>query len=82
MSLSLVAMSVADVSAQADKRQVRKGNRHFKAAEYNGAEVEYLKALQLDSLSLAANYNLANTFFSSNFQDQISNSYITDSDTV
>lgn len=75
MSLSLVAMSVADVSAQADKRQVRKGNRHFKAAEYNEAEVEYLKALQLDTLSMAANYNLANTFFRQGEYDNAANAY-------
>lgn len=59
----LLAVSFAEASAQTDKREVRKGNRSFKDGSYTEAEVEYLKAVDKDSLSVAANYNLANTYF-------------------
>lgn len=60
---SLLLLSAADASAQVDRRDVRQGNRKFKKTEYNEAEVAYLKALAKDSLSVAANYNLANTLY-------------------
>ena len=42
---------------------MRKGNRDFKKENYREAEIDYRKALVKDSLSLAANYNLANTLY-------------------
>ena len=63
LSVCLLLVSFADVAAQTDKREVRKGNRRFKEGEYTEAQVEYLKGLAKDSLSIAANYNMANTFF-------------------
>ena len=59
----LFAVSAVDASAQVDRREVRQGNRKFKKAEYNESEVAYMKALLKDSLSVAANYNLANTLY-------------------
>jgi hypothetical protein len=56
-------VSFADASAQVDKREVRKGNRRFKDGEYTEAQMEYMKAVAKDTLSVAANYNLANTLF-------------------
>ena len=63
LSVCLLLVSLADVSAQTDRREVRKGNRRFKEGEYTEAQVEYLKGLAKDSLSIAANYNIASTFF-------------------
>jgi hypothetical protein len=63
ISVCLLAVSSADAAAQTDKREVRKGNRRFKDGEYTEAQVEYMKGLAKDSLSIAANYNIANTFF-------------------
>ena len=54
---------VASAGAQVDRRDVRKGNRDFKKENYREAEIDYRKALVKDSLSLAANYNLANTLY-------------------
>ena len=48
---------------QVDKRDVRKGNREFRKENWKEAEIDYRKALVKDSLSMAANYNLANTLF-------------------
>ena len=59
----LSAVSVADLSAQIDRREVRKGNREFKKENYKEADIEYRKALVKDSLSMAANYNLAGNLF-------------------
>ena len=59
----LSAVSVADLSAQIDRREVRKGNREFKKVNYKEADIEYRKALVKDSLSMAANYNLAGNLF-------------------
>ena len=60
---SLLLLSAMDASAQVERREVRQGNRKFRKAEYNEAEVAYMKALLKDSLSVAANYNLANTLY-------------------
>ena len=63
LSVCLLAVSFADASAQVDKREVRKGNRYFKNEEYTEAQMEYMKAVAKDTLSTAANYNLANSLF-------------------
>ena len=60
--LSLIFAQV-EVLAQVDRRDVRKGNREFKKETGREAEIDYRKALVKDSLSVAANYNLANTLY-------------------
>ena len=49
--------------AQVDKRDVRRGNRDFRKENWREAEIDYRKALVKDSLSVAANYNLASTLY-------------------
>lgn len=49
---------------------MRKGNRDFKKENYREAEIDYRKALVKDSLSLAANYNLANTLYKGGNHEQ------------
>ena len=63
--LLTVALSFAALQAyaQTDKKDVRRGNRDFRKEEYREAEIDYRKALVKDSLSVAANYNLANTLY-------------------
>ena len=68
--LLLSAVSALEMSAQVDRREVRKGNRDFKKENYREADIEYRKALVKDSLSVAANYNLANTLFRLDDMDQ------------
>ena len=55
-----------DAAAQVDKRDVRKGNRDYKKENYKEAEIEYRKAIVKDSLSVAANYNLAADLYRQN----------------
>ena len=61
---------VTPAGAQVDRRDVRKGNRDFKKENYREAEIDYRKALVKDSLSLAANYNLANTLYKGGNHEQ------------
>ena len=66
--LSVVALT--DASAQVDKREVRRGNRDFRKENYKEAELQYFRALAKDSLSFAANYNMANTLYRQENYDQ------------
>ena len=49
--------------AQADRKEVRQGNREFRKGEYRSSDVSYRKALLKDSTSVAGNYNLANNLY-------------------
>lgn len=49
--------------AQADRHDVRSGNRRFSKEKYREAEVDYRKACIKDSLSVAGNYNLASALY-------------------
>ena len=49
--------------AQVDRSDVRRGNRDFKKGNYREADIDYRKALVKDSLSVAANYNLASNLY-------------------
>ena len=61
--LFLTAISAA---AQPDRRDVRKGNRDYKKENWKEAEIEYRKGIVKDSLSVAANYNLAADLYRQN----------------
>lgn len=65
-----MAVALADVSAQVDKRDVRRGNRDFRKENFKEAELDYFRALVKDSLSFAANYNMANTLYRQENYDQ------------
>ena len=52
-----------DAAGQVDKKDVRRGNRDFRKDNFREAEIDYRKALVKDSMSVAANYNLANTLY-------------------
>ena len=67
MLLSTVTLSA---NAQVDKKDVRRGNRDFRKENYKEAEIDYRKALVKDSLSLAANYNLAGTLYRTGDMEQ------------
>lgn len=51
------------VSAQKENDDIRVGNRLYKDNKYTEAEIEYRKALQKNSKSFEANYNLGNALF-------------------
>lgn len=68
--ITLLCAGVLQSNAQSDKRDVRKGNRDFRKEDYREAEIDYRKALVKDSLSVAANYNLANALYKSGDTEQ------------
>ncbi len=62
----LLLLPPLPMQGQADKKEVRAGNRKFAKENYKEAEIDYRKALLRDSLSFAANYNLASTQYKEN----------------
>lgn len=59
----LLMLVSLDVDAQIDRKDVRAGNRKFKKGNWAEADISYRKALVKDSVSIAANYNLANNLY-------------------
>lgn len=59
----LLCVWVSPLWGQIDRRDVRKGNRDFRKENYREADIDYRKALVKDSLSVAANYNLASNLY-------------------
>ncbi len=49
--------------AQADKRDVRAGNRKFGRGQFKESEIDYRKAVLKDSTSVTANYDLASALY-------------------
>ncbi len=61
--IALFLMMSLPSMAQTDRKEVREGNRLFKKGNYTEAEVEYKRALEADTASLFAKYNLGNTLY-------------------
>lgn len=61
--LIIVLFSITPLLAQKERWQVRSGNKEFDKANYQKAELEYRRALEKDSTSVTAKYNLANTMY-------------------
>ena len=59
----ILLTAVLPLSAQVDRREVRAGNRKFGREKYKEAEIDYRKAALKDSLSVAAEYNLASSLY-------------------
>ena len=49
--------------AQVDKKDVRRGNRQFRKAQYGDADISYRKGLNADSTSVTAAYDLGNNLY-------------------
>ena len=61
--LLVLLLNAAAAFAQADRHDVRQGNRHFERGDFGAAELAYRKGLVKDSLSTAARYNLASSLY-------------------
>jgi len=62
----MLLLTVISAAAQPDKRDVRRGNRDYKKENWKEAEIEFRKGIVKDSLSVAANYNLAADLYRQN----------------
>ena len=65
LAFALLLASIP-AAAQADRREVRSGNRQFRKENFTRAEIDYRKALVKDSSSFAASYDLANSLYMQN----------------
>ena len=65
LAFALLLASIS-AAAQADRREVRSGNRQFRKENFTRAEIDYRKALVKDSSSFAASYDLANSLYRQN----------------
>ena len=59
----LLFLSAAPAYCQADRKEVRAGNRKFRKDNFKEAEIDYRKAQVKDSTSIAASYNLASALY-------------------
>ena len=55
---------------QVDRKEVRRGNREFRKGEYEAAFEDYLRAVEKDTSSIAANYNMASALYRMEKYDQ------------
>ena len=62
----VMLLTAISAAAQPDRRDVRRGNRDYKKENWKEAEIEYRKGIVKDSLSVAANYNLAADLYRQN----------------
>ena len=63
LCFAAVTMVTAQASAQQERKFVRRGNRDYKKENFNDAEINYMRALQKDSTSVAAQYNLSSALY-------------------
>ena len=63
MILILALASAVTVSAQTDRKEVRAGNKAFMKGDFRKSEIDYRRAVLKDSLSVAAQYNLASSLY-------------------
>ena len=52
--------------SQKERKYIREGNKDYAKSAYNNSEIEYQKALSVDSASFAANFNLADAYYKQN----------------
>lgn len=63
LTILLLCLSLPALCQQADRRDVRQGNRKYRKDNFKEAEISYRKALVKDSTSFAGNYNLASSLY-------------------
>lgn len=62
----LLLLPFCTISAQSERREVRKGNKEYNKGSYGDAELHYRNALEKNPDSENANYNLANALYKQN----------------
>ena len=61
--LAIALLGCVTMDAQADRNDVRAGNRQFRKGDWTQADLSYRKALAKDSTSFVAAYDLANNLY-------------------
>ena len=65
-----------DASAQANRKQMREGNRHYNKEKYDQAEVTYRRALEADTTDFRGQYNLASSLYRQEKYDEAAMHYM------
>lgn len=68
--LLVILLAFSCLTAQAQKADLRKGNRQFAKGQFAEADISYRRALLQDTTSAAAHYNLANTLYREDNMDE------------
>lgn len=63
MLAAVLLLAVLPAAGQADRHDVRAGNRKFRKDKFKEAEIDYRKAVLKDSTSMKAQYNLASALY-------------------
>ncbi len=56
--------------SQKERKYIRSGNKNYQNKDYNNSEVDYQKALAIDTNSFAANFNLADACYKQKKYDE------------
>ena len=67
----LILVLLLFTSCDKEKNYLRQGNKNFEQKDYSKAEDNYLKALNIDSTYHKAQFNLANSNYKKNKEDQL-----------
>lgn len=73
--ISLVLVTL-DGFAQAERKFIRRGNRDYTEGKFQEAEIQYRKALEKDSKSVPADYNLGNALYKQKQYDAAASRYL------
>ncbi len=63
MVIPVILSGIPDVYAQAEKKHIREGNKYFEKNQYDQSEISYRKALEEQSDSYKALFNLADALY-------------------
>ena len=64
------SFSAFSVNAQNEKKLLRKGNENYKEKDFQDAEMQYRKSIELNPRSYPGNYNLGNALYKQEKQDE------------
>jgi Ca-activated chloride channel homolog len=73
--LLILSFVTTTLFAQQGDRMIEQGNEYYKQGNYEQAEQQYRKALELDPASTTAQYNLANTLVHRDKTDEAMQAY-------
>ncbi len=65
-----LTLAAVNLYSQKERVYIRNGNKNYLKNDYGNSEVEYQKALTVDSASYAANFNLADAYFKEKKYDE------------
>lgn len=75
--LSFFLAGTGSVMAQQTQKIIRQGNKKYKENKFKEAEIDYRKALEKDTTSLKASYNLGNSLYKQKQYEEAAKAYLT-----